>query len=109
MARTTATAPAQDPRHVSPEFIAGFARRRGLRRIVLFGSAARGHMRPNSDVDVAFESAPGATISLFDQVRMRDELTELFGRPVDLVTLGGLKGSARADADRDAVVLYEGR
>jgi predicted nucleotidyltransferase len=52
----------------------------------LFGSVTRPEeFRPDSDVDVLVTFAPDARWSLFDLVHARDELAEIFGRPVDLV------------------------
>ncbi len=41
---------------------------------------------------MSFPSAD-ATPSLFEHVDMRDELVELFGRPVDLLTRAGVEDS----------------
>ena len=70
---------------------------RGL-RVALFGSAARGDDRPDSDVDFLVEFADGA--SLFDLLHISDELESLLGRPVDVVSAGGLK-------ERDRHILEE--
>lgn len=53
--------------------------------VYLFGSAARGDMRPGSDVDVAVESA--TRLSDRDLVALRTRLSAAFGRDVDLVDL----------------------
>lgn len=55
----------------------------------VFGSVARGEERPDSDIDfiVEFESSR----SLFDLMDLDQDLTALLGRPVDVVSLGGLK------------------
>ena len=37
------------------EQIVGFARARGVRRLILFGSRARGDVLPKSDIDLAVE------------------------------------------------------
>lgn len=57
--------------------------------VALFGSVARGDERPDSDVDLLVEFAEGA--SLFDLLHVSDELESLLGRPVDVVSVGGLK------------------
>lgn len=54
-------------------------------RLRLFGSAATGQERPDSDVDVLVEFLPGAAPSAFALVDLRDALSTLFGgRKVDL-------------------------
>ena len=67
---------------------AAVARHHG-RRVRLFGSAARGEDRPDSDVDLLIDF--DADSSLFDVVRLTRELGELLGRSVDIVSTGGLK------------------
>ncbi|MGH2488116.1 MAG: nucleotidyltransferase family protein [Candidatus Limnocylindria bacterium] len=98
---------AADPKAVDRTALAEFARRHGVRRLALFGSAARGELRETSDVDVVVDLDAGSGTGLFEQVRMSDELQALFGRQVDLVTRGGLKPRVRATVEREAVVLYE--
>ena len=59
----------------------------------LFGSVLRQDFGPDSDVDVLVRFAPDARHSLFDMVRMRDELKEILGREVDLVSRRGIEAS----------------
>jgi predicted nucleotidyltransferase len=98
---------AVDPKSVSRARLAAFARQHGVRRLALFGSAARGELRTTSDVDVLVDLEAGSRAGLFEQVRMAHELEAVFGRRVDLVTRGGLKPRVRATVEREAVVLYE--
>jgi len=100
-------APAIDPKAVSRPGLAAFARRHGVLLLALFGSAARGELKATSDVDLVMDLKPKAMAGLFEQVRMADELEELFGRRVDLVTRASLKPRVRATVEREAVVLYE--
>jgi len=67
------------------ERIAEFCREWEIVEFSLFGSVLRPDFRPDSDVDVLVNFAPGAKPTLSDLMRMRTELAELFGRPVDLV------------------------
>lgn len=76
---------------------AAVARHHG-RRVRLFGSVARGEDRPGSDVDLLVDF--DADSSLFDLIRLRRELEELLGLPVDVVSTGGLK-------ERDGRILSE--
>lgn len=73
----------------------------GLRRIALFGSAARDELRADSDIDVLVEfvDPPG----LRRYLETQDALEGLLGRPVDLVTAAGLKPRARALVERDLI------
>lgn len=55
----------------------------------VFGSVARGDDRPGSDLDLLVRFRPDA--SLFDQVGLAQDLEELLGVPVDVVSEGGLR------------------
>lgn len=57
----------------------------GIRKLSLFGSAARGALRPDSDVDLMVEFDPENTPSLWEFPEMQDEFSRVFGRRVDLV------------------------
>lgn len=54
----------------------------------VFGSVVRGSDVDGSDLDVLVDTLPGAT--LFDLGGLQDELQELLGVPVDLLTPGDL-------------------
>jgi hypothetical protein len=73
----------------------------GVSSLALFGSAARGEDRPDSDVDVLVEF--GRPAGLFDFVRVRRRLERALGRRVDLVTPEALRPSMRESILRDAV------
>ncbi len=80
---------------VDRDQIADFCRRYHVRKLALFGSVLRDDFRPDSDVDVLVEFEADAEVSLFDIVRMRAELTGIFGREVDLVDEGALRNPFR--------------
>jgi predicted nucleotidyltransferase len=71
---------------IDHERIAEFCRRNRIRRLSFFGSVLRNDFGPDSDVDVLVEFEPEATIGYFSMSRMEQELTEMFGREVDLRT-----------------------
>lgn len=81
---------------VPTEAIAAFCRRWQVTEFALFGSVLREDFGPDSDVDVLVAFAPEAQHSLFDLVHMEDELREIFGRPVDLVTRRAVERSTNA-------------
>ena len=80
---------------VDRAWIADFCRRHHVQELALFGSALRDDFGPDSDIDLLIEFAPDAQVSLFDFVRLRDELSAFFGREVDLVEKRGLRNPFR--------------
>lgn len=76
-------------------------RQAGIRRLSLFGSVARGDAESNSDVDLVAELDPEARIGLFALGALERRLTEIVGRPVDLLPEPVEKPRLRANIDRD--------
>lgn len=58
-----------------------------------FGSVLRDDFRPDSDLDVLVTFADDARHTLFDLVRMKEELSGIMGRNVDLVSRRGIESS----------------
>ncbi len=75
--------------------MAELCRRYGIAELALFGSVLRDDFRPDSDVDVLVSFAPGAHPSLLELAELREDLTDLFGREVDLVERAGLRNPFR--------------
>ena len=73
--------------------LTGFCRRWKIVELALFGSVLRPDFRPDSDVDMLVTFAADAQWSLFDHVRMQDELSNLLKRSVDLVSRKGIEKS----------------
>ena len=73
----------------------------------LFGSFSRGEQRDDSDVDILILPDKSQHFSLFTLSGMYEDLKELLGREVDLITEGGLMPFARESADRDKILIYE--
>ncbi len=73
--------------------ISEFCRRWKVVEFAIFGSALRDDFRPESDIDVIVDFEPEARHSLFDMVSMTDELKEILGREVDLLTKKGVEQS----------------
>lgn len=72
------------------EEILGIARNRGIYEVQVFGSVARGDARPDSDVDFLVHVERGGTILALGG--FLEEVSELLGRPVHVVSAGGLSG-----------------
>ncbi len=70
-----------------------------VRQLRLFGSAAVGSERPDSDVDLLVEFTPGQAPSAFELVDFRDALSQVFdGRAIDLAFIGVLDNPYRRRA-----------
>lgn len=79
----------------------------GVRAVGVFGSFARGDQKPSSDVDLAVQFPP--TASLMDVEGFRADMERLVGRDVDVVSsLVGASPAFCASLKRDLVRLYEG-
>jgi predicted nucleotidyltransferase len=74
-----------------------------VKNIRLFGSVARGEAGIGSDVDLLVEFETSAHIGLFEFSRLRQELSQLLGCDVDLVTPDGLHKAMKADILREAI------
>jgi predicted nucleotidyltransferase len=81
-------------------------RARGVAHAALFGSRARGDDRPDSDTDIMIEIDPGAHVTLFDYVGLKDYIASLFDGPVDVVNREGLKPYVRPAATADAIYAF---
>jgi predicted nucleotidyltransferase len=63
-----------------------FCRRWRINEVALFGWALRDDFGPASDIDLLARFEPGVHWTILDHVQMEDELAEIFGRKVDLVS-----------------------
>jgi uncharacterized protein len=68
-----------------------FCEKHHIRRLELFGSAARGQSSPSSDVDLLVTLAESPSTA--DLLEMAGEAEELVGRPVDFVLRHSLEKS----------------
>ena len=75
----------------------------GARNVRIFGSAARGEDREDSDIDFLVDLEPGR--SLFDLGGLLTDLQDLLGRRVDVVTEKGLRDRIRDRVLREAVPI----
>lgn len=95
------------------EALIEFCRRWQVNELALFGSALRDDFGLESDVDILISFAPDGKWSVFDLVRMQDELSILVQRPVDLVTRNAVERSAnwirRRAILESARVIYAAR
>jgi predicted nucleotidyltransferase len=88
---------------IPSEKIVEFCEKWGIQEFAFFGSVLRDNFNSSSDIDVLVTFHEKAKTTLFDIVRMENELTELFGRKVDLVSRRGIE-SSRNYLRRDAIL-----
>ncbi|MBF0136697.1 MAG: nucleotidyltransferase family protein [Magnetococcus sp. DMHC-1] len=87
--------------------LARFCQRHHILRLSLFGSVLRGTDRPESDVDLLVEFAPGHTPDFFTLADMEEEFSCLLhGRRVDMRTPRDLSHYFRAEVVASAQVQY---
>lgn len=94
---------------VSRRALQALRRRFHIRRLAVFGSAARGELRPDSDIDLLVEFEPGEAPSLWSPSELQDAVSELFGgRSVDIVSPEVLRNPyRRRTIERDLKVLFD--
>jgi predicted nucleotidyltransferase len=104
-----ADVPAKLP--IDGDRIKAFCRKWGIAELALFGSVLRDDFGPDSDVDVLVRYTPDAEPSLFNHVEKEEELAEIFGRPVDLLSRKAIERSRnpfrRRSILESARVIYE--
>ena len=79
------------------------SRLHGARSVRLFGSPVRRTPTEASDVDLLVELEPGST--LLDLVAIKQDLEDLLGCKVDVVTESSLSPYIREDVLKEAIVL----
>jgi len=93
------------------EFLAGLnslsirdvTARHGATNVRIFGSFARGTQQPKSDLDLLVDLEPGR--SVLDLVAIKQDLEDLLGRRVDVVTMRSLSPYIRDSVLEDAISL----
>ena len=80
---------------VSSERLEALCRQWRVRELSLFGSVLRDDFGPESDVDLLVSFDEDAPWSLWDLIALKDALSELFGRSIDLVEREALQNPIR--------------
>jgi hypothetical protein len=81
----------------------------GVVRLALFGSTARDEARADSDVDLLAALDGARDLSLIDVIRIENLISDLLGRPVDLIEEQALKPQLRQRVMQEAVSDFEER
>ena len=75
----------------------------GARNLRVFGSVSRGEATDKSDIDLLINLEPGRT--LLDIITIKQDLEDLLGRKVDVVTEDSVSPYIREQILKDAVSL----
>jgi uncharacterized protein len=80
-----------------------------VKKVSVFGSFARGEDTPESDIDLLVELKPREMRPRlgFKWFGLWDELEEILGRKVDLVSESALSPYVRKHVEGEMVLLYE--
>ncbi len=86
--------------------IASICRRYHVKELAVFGSAARGELRPDSDIDLLVEFLPEAEVGLLQHFAAERAFSQLFGRNVDLVSKRALRRALKDEVLAQAQIIY---
>jgi uncharacterized protein len=90
---------------VDRERLTAICDRYGIAELKIFGSQARRTARPDSDIDILYTLRPGYRLG-WEIEQFADELADLFGRPVDLVSARSLHPLLRPSVLAEAQPVY---
>ena len=75
----------------------------GIGNVRVFGSFARGESRPDSDLDLLVDLEPGR--SLLDLIAAKQDIEDLLGRRIDIVTERSLSPYIRDSVSQESILL----
>ncbi len=84
--------------------ISRYLEKNGAKKVMVFGSYARGEATKNSDVDIIVEFSHGK--SLLDLVGLEQELSDLVGVKIDLHTKQSISPYIKRRVLREAQVIH---
>ncbi len=88
------------------ERLATLCKEHKVERLRVFGSAAHGEERPDSDIDLLVDFL--VPVGFFELIELEELLAAFFGRSVDLLTERGLSPHFRDSILSKAEVLFDG-
>jgi uncharacterized protein len=77
----------------------------GVARLYLFGSVARQDARPDSDVDLFFDT-DNARFSLIELVDVQDRVSDILGTETDVMTRASLHPMLRDRIEAEALRVF---
>ena len=91
---------------ISTTALGELCRKYRVRELALFGSATRGELRADSDLDFLVEFEVQARVGFLALAGLSRELSLLMRRQVDLVPKAGLKAALRGQVLAESEVVY---
>ena len=83
--------------------ILGVLKKQPIQRAAVFGSFARGEEQANSDIDLLIEYSTRHT--LFDILRLENELSQATSRKVDIVEYASIKPTIKKKILEQAIAI----
>lgn len=90
---------------VDEERLAAICDKYGIAELKVFGSRARGDAQSDSDIDILYTLQPGRRLG-WEVEQLADELADLFGHRVDLISLRALHPLLRPSVLAEARPVY---
>jgi len=87
------------------EKVISILKKHGIKRILVFGSYARGEATSESDLDLIVEFPRGT--SLLDHIRIENELMETLKIKIDLLSKNGISPYLIDNIMKEAIVILE--
>lgn len=91
---------------IDPELLKEFCRKNHIRTLSLYGSALRGELQSESDIDLLVEFESGNEPGLIELAGMELELEKYFSREVEMRTSEDLSSYFRSDVIAFAEIVY---
>ena len=92
------------------EPIRAFCRKWKIAELSVFGSILRDDFRPDSDIDFLAEFGQCEQVDeydLFDDIHMRNELSDIMGRKVDLIDRSAIESCSNRFVKRELLSTAE--
>lgn len=92
--------------YVSRKKLEEFCAKNHIKKLAVFGSAIKGTLRPDSDIDILVEFEKDKIPGLITFCGIQNELSDIIGREVDLRTPQDLSRYFRQEVEKKAEVQY---
>ena len=81
----------------------GILKKYAVKKAAIFGSFARNEATDKSDLDLLIET--GKPLTLFDMLRLENELGAAAKRKIDVVEYSAIKASIRENVLKEAILI----